>query len=198
MSECAEIIVGIYGQPPERMDERVRVLAIAVEDVFRASMMAASGNLDVLKLPVLKGIPADAEVAAVYYSFERRSFMFGLRHPSFEPVARGAEVPVTVVEMGQAFEMAKFRRVPTAVCCSDEGDCLAQDEDEPTAQCCACDTEPLGFTYSIANLEGGQPLEPATLCKAPESTMAIPASSEPAPRKRGNQWEFLGDPRAAT
>lgn len=59
-------------------------------DVFRRGVAPADGHLHVLdRWP----FPADAEVLAVQWFFDRQAFGVLVAHPSFDEVPDGAEAP---------------------------------------------------------------------------------------------------------
>jgi hypothetical protein len=74
-------------------ERRVKVVSIPVHHVLDWFTSALSGWPARIALPVIKGVPTDAQVLSHSEDFFRRRIDFLISHPSFEPVEPGVMPP---------------------------------------------------------------------------------------------------------
>lgn len=100
MKHSFEISEAVRKQHAANAAERIppkecrRVIANVDERLLLLVLNLAHDKPDCLRLPASAGLPPDARVVGVHYSFNHRCLQLMLEHPSFDPVLDGALIPI--------------------------------------------------------------------------------------------------------
>jgi hypothetical protein len=104
----------VFGPMPSQFarERRVKILPVGEQQVLTLAYMLAGDTPQFVAIPRMPNLPEGTKIEGVYHDFDRRSFLFLLSHPSFEPVMDGEPSPYVDKQLWTQYTAHEVEHVP--------------------------------------------------------------------------------------